>query len=88
MKHVFHLYVIRTNKRDKLQSHLKENGISTGIHYPTALPYLKAYEYLGHLPDDFPTACKYQREILSLAMYPELSEKTILGITNLLYSFT
>ena len=87
-KHVFHLYVIRTDNRDELQNHLKENGISTGIHYPTALPYLKAYEYLGHSPDDFPTAYKYPREILSLPMYPELAEKTISGITKLLYLFS
>ena len=41
-------------KRDALQEYLKAQGISTGIHYPIALPYLKAYAYLGHTPADFP----------------------------------
>jgi len=86
-KHVFHLYVIRTKKRNELQGYLKEHGISTGIHYPIALPYQKAYEYLGHSIEDFPTALQYSYEILSLPMYPELDEKTILSITNLLDSF-
>jgi dTDP-4-amino-4,6-dideoxygalactose transaminase len=72
-KHVFHLYVIRTENRDELQSYLNENGISTGVHYPTALPYLKAYEYLGHVPEDFPVAYEYSRKILSLPIYPELN---------------
>ena len=46
--HVYHLYVIRTDKRDSLQEHLTTCGISSGIHYPTALPFLSAYKYLGH----------------------------------------
>ena len=86
-KHVFHLYVIRCESRDELQKHLKENRVSSGIHYPTALPYLKSYGYLKHVPDDFPIAYQYSREILSLPMYPELDEKTISAITNSLYSF-
>ena len=76
-KHVFHLYVIRTRKRDSLRDFLSEQGVSSGIHYPTALPFLKAYEYLGHQPGDFPVAYRYQSEILSLPMYPELSKSQI-----------
>ena len=71
-KHVFHLYVIRIDHRDELQNHLKENEISTGIHYPIALPYLKAYNYLGHTPEDFPVAYEYPNQILSIPIYPEL----------------
>ena len=81
-KHVFHLYVIRTENRDELHSHLKENGISTGLHYPTALPYLKAYDYLKHVPDDFPVAYQYSSGILSLPMYPELNKNDILYIAK------
>ena len=81
-KHVFHLYVIRTENRDELQNHLKENGISTGLHYPTALPYLKAYDYLKHVPDDFPVAYQYSSGILSLPMYPELNKNDILYIAK------
>ncbi len=77
VKHVFHLYVVRTTKRDKLQAHLEKNGIATGIHYPTALPFLKAYEYLEHKANDFPIAHNYTAEILSLPMYPELTKEMI-----------
>ena len=73
VKHVFHLYVIRTDKRNRLQKHLRANGVSTGIHYPTPLPFLKAYEYLGHKPEDFPVAFRYKDEILSLPMFAELN---------------
>ena len=88
VKHVFHLYVIRTNERDKLQNHLKENGISTGIHYPTALPYLKAYEYLGHLPSDYPVAHEYPGKILSLPMFPELESKAIQAVVDQIKAFS
>jgi len=87
VKHVFHLYVIRTNKRNKLQKYLKEHGISTGIHYPTALPFLKAYNYLGHKPDDFPVAHKYQFEIISLPMFPELTQDQIEYVVETIKAF-
>lgn len=77
VKHIFHLYVIRTKNRDELQNYLQAWGISTGIHYPTALPFLKAYGYLNHKPEDFPVAYDYQKEVLSLPMFPELSTEMI-----------
>ncbi|MBC8488137.1 MAG: DegT/DnrJ/EryC1/StrS family aminotransferase [Bacteroidetes bacterium] len=82
VKHVFHLYVIRTQQRVGLQAHLKEKDISTGIHYPAPLPFLKAYEYLGHNAVDFPVSYDYKDQILSLPMYPELSEKQIMYIVD------
>ena len=79
VKAVYHLYVVRVKKeiRDKLQNYLKENGISTGIHYPIALPNLKAYAYIENR-NDFPEATKASQEILSLPMYAEMS----VGETN------
>lgn len=79
VKAVYHLYVVRTKKelRQKLQDHLKSKGIYTGIHYPIALPNLKAYSYLKHTKNDFPESTKASEEILSLPMYPELSESQI-----------
>jgi dTDP-4-amino-4,6-dideoxygalactose transaminase len=71
--HTFHLYVIRAKNRDVLASYLKERDIETAIHYPTALPNLKAYAYLGHDADDFPVATDFQSQILSLPIYPELT---------------
>ena len=86
-KHVYHLYVIRIKERDKLQKHLKEKGISTGVHYPIALPNLSAYKYLGHKPSDFPIASQYQDEILSLPMYPEIGADQIRYIADCIGSF-
>lgn len=85
--HIFHLYVIRTIKRDELQRYLELQGIETAIHYPTALPFMKVYEYLGHKQQDFPVAYQYQNEILSLPMYPELSPEQIAYIVKCIGDF-
>jgi len=76
--HVFHLYVIRVEEgRDELKDLLESRGISTSIHYPTALPFLKAYEHHDYSPSDFSLAYDYQDKILSLPMYPELTIEMI-----------
>lgn len=87
VSHIFHLYVIRTPKRDELKLHLKSKGIDTEIHYPTALPLLPAYRYLGHKPADFPVAARYQSEILSLPMYPELAPEQIEYVVKIIKEF-
>ncbi len=89
VKAVYHLYVVRVNKdsRQKLQDNLKSNGISTGIHYPIALPNLKSYAYLNHSENDFPKASKASQEILSLPMFPELEESQISYITEKIREF-
>ena len=76
---VYHLYVVRVPscRRGALQEQLKANGISTGIHYPIALPYLNAYRHLGHTEADFPEAFLASGEILSLPMYAELTEAQV-----------
>jgi len=65
-KAVYHLYVIRTKKRDELQKYLTENGIGTGLHYPIPLHLQKAYTRLGYTEGDFPISEKVAPEILSL----------------------
>jgi dTDP-4-amino-4,6-dideoxygalactose transaminase len=85
--HIFHLYVIRTNKRDDLKKYLKRHGIETAIHYPVALPFLEAYKYLHHTLKDFPVAHKYQSEILSLPMFPELSVHQINYVVGYIKKF-
>jgi len=85
--HIFHLYVIRAKKRDELMSYLGTRGVSTGIHYPTALPFLTAYKHLGHTPSDFPVAYRCQSEILSLPMFPELSPEQIEWVTKSIKEF-
>lgn len=75
--HVYHLYVVRTAQRDALRGYLSSKGVQTGIHYPTALPLLKAYKQLGHSAADFPVASRNQAEILSLPIFPELPPDAI-----------
>ena len=72
-EHVYHLYVIRTSRRDALKKHLADDGIATSLNYPKALPFYPAYAYLGHRPSDFPVAHANQSRILSLPMYPEMT---------------
>lgn len=75
--HVYHLYVVRTAHRDALRDFLNSKGVQTGIHYPSALPLLEAYAYLGHCAADFPVASRNQEEILSLPIFPELSPEAL-----------
>jgi dTDP-4-amino-4,6-dideoxygalactose transaminase len=86
-KHTYHLYVILAQKRDLLMQYLKEKGIETAIHYPVALPNLPAYKYLGCKPEDYSVATKLQGEILSLPMYPELTEDNIKNIADTIQLF-
>jgi dTDP-4-amino-4,6-dideoxygalactose transaminase len=81
---VYHLYVVRVQKelRQKLQDHLQAKGVSTGIHYPIALPNLKAYAYLNHAGNDFPESTRASQEIVSLPMFPELNEPQIKYISD------
>ena len=76
-RHVFHLFVIRSDKRNELMAFLKEKNIATAIQYPTALPFLDAYARFHHTEDDFPIAAEYQKQILSLPMFPELTNEEI-----------
>jgi len=85
--HVFHLYVIRSKERDRLKKFLVDNGISCGIHYPIALPNLRAYSYLNHKPGDFPVSSELQDEILSLPMFPELTEEQIEYVADMIKEF-
>lgn len=86
-KHSFHLYVIRCRQRNMLKEYLEGKGIETLIHYPTPLPFLPAYQYLGLNESDFPVAARLQQEILSLPMYPELREEMIGYIAVQIKSF-
>jgi dTDP-4-amino-4,6-dideoxygalactose transaminase len=74
-RHVFHLYVIRVKRRNELMQFLKANGIETSVHYPVPLPLMPCYKNFGYTPSDFPKAADVASEILSLPMYPELSDE-------------
>lgn len=75
--HVWHLYVIRAQRRDELKAFLAKRDIETAVHYPTALPLLPAYEYLGYQAEQLPRAAANQATILSLPMFPEMTDAMI-----------
>lgn len=72
-RHVFHVYAIATEHRDRLQAALSAAGIGTGIHYPVPVHLQKAYAGLGRGHDDLPITEKLASELLSLPIYPELA---------------
>lgn len=86
-KHVYHLYVIRTRERDKLAEHLKNKEIDTGMHYPIPLHLQEAYSFLWHKAGDFPAAEQAAKEILSLPMFPELTEEQIRYVADAIKEF-
>ena len=73
--HIFHQYTIRTKNRDQLKKYLEKNGIPTMIYYPLPLHLQPAFKYLKYKKGDFPEAEKTAKEVLSLPIYPELSQK-------------
>jgi dTDP-4-amino-4,6-dideoxygalactose transaminase len=85
--HVYHLYVIRTDKRDSLRKYLTEAGISTVLNYAKALPFYPAYAYLRHTLEDFPVAYANQRRILSLPIYPEMEDEMIAYVIGCIAKF-
>jgi dTDP-4-amino-4,6-dideoxygalactose transaminase len=86
-KHSYHLYVIRAERRNELMEFLKEKGIETAIHYPTPLPFLKAYEGFGFSANDFPISHSYSTQILSLPIFPELQMDEISFVANSIKEF-
>lgn len=82
--HVYHLYVIRSPKRDELLKHLKEKGISTLIHYPVPVHQQPAYVGLG---GRLPQTERVAKEILSLPMYPELTKDQIYSVIDAVLEF-
>ncbi len=86
-KHVYHLFVIRTARRDELMEYLKGNEIYTGIHYPIPCHLQKAYGFLNYRKGNFPVSERYADEILSLPMYAELREPEIIYVSEKIREF-
>ena len=85
--HVYHLFVVRTERRDALKKHLADVGICTVLNYPKALPFYPAYAYLGHKPQDFPVSYANQSRILSLPIYPEMTDEMIAYVATAVKDF-
>jgi len=86
-KHVYHLYVIKSDNRDGLQKMLALNGISTGIHYPVPIHLQGAYSHLGYKKGDFAVSEGCANTILSLPMFPRLTKAEIRVVINLFCSW-
>jgi dTDP-4-amino-4,6-dideoxygalactose transaminase len=84
---VYHLYVIRTRKRDELLKHLKQHDIEAGIHYPVPLHLQPVYKSLGYSRGAFPETERAASEILSLPLYPELTHSQIERVVDTMREF-
>lgn len=84
-EHVWHLFVIRTAKRDLLQKYLLENDIQTLIHYPIPPHKQKAYKYYNHL--SFPITEKIHEEVLSLPISPVMKQEEVDKIIQVINKF-
>jgi dTDP-4-amino-4,6-dideoxygalactose transaminase len=76
-EHVWHLYVVRSGRRDQIRGTLAEHDIETGLHYPLPLPLQPALERLGQAGEEFPATERWASELLSLPMFPELEPDEI-----------
>jgi dTDP-4-amino-4,6-dideoxygalactose transaminase len=81
-RHVYHVYTIRSNERDNLQTTLAKEGIQTGIHYPVPVHLQPAYADLGYGPGAFPQAEAAAKQVLSLPLYPELSPQAVVQVAE------
>ena len=83
----WHLYTVRSSRRDELKKFLDENKIGNAVHYPMPLHLQKVYANLGYKAGDFPVAEKASREVLSLPMFPELTDAQIQRVADVVKDF-
>jgi len=76
-RHVYHVYVVRADDRDRLRDVLGRQGIQTGIHYPIPIHLQPAHADLGYHAGDFPVAEQIAREVLSLPIFPEMTRDQV-----------
>jgi dTDP-4-amino-4,6-dideoxygalactose transaminase len=83
-EHVFHLFVIQVDDRDRVAKELLERGISTVVHYPIPFHLQGGYKKLGYSEGDFPVTERLAKRILSLPIYPEITEEQIAYVSDTL----
>ena len=87
VRHVYHLYVVRSNRRDALLEHLQTNGIGAGIHYPIPLHRQPAYLDLGYGDVSLPHTEAAAGQVLSLPVYPEITENQLRFVADTVAGF-
>ncbi len=85
---VFHLYVIQVEERDEILKALNESGIGAGIHYPVPIHLQKCHQDLGYAPGDFPVSEGMARRVISLPLFPELSDEQAQRVSDRLKAMT
>jgi len=75
--HTYHQFTIRAPMRDQLQAHLRERGIASRVYYPMTVPEQPCFAYLGYATGAFPVSERLTREVLSLPIYPGLTEEQV-----------
>jgi dTDP-4-amino-4,6-dideoxygalactose transaminase len=86
--HVWHLYVVQVDDRDRVLDELNRDGVAAGIHYPTPIHLQPAFAHLGYGPGDFPVAERLARRILSLPMFPGITDEQIRAVVHALVRAT
>jgi dTDP-4-amino-4,6-dideoxygalactose transaminase len=86
-QHIYHMYVVQAPRRDELQTWLKAHGIGTGIHYPVPIHLQNSMKNLGGKKGDFPVTEKIVNQIISLPLYPELSDEAIKTVAASIHEF-
>jgi dTDP-4-amino-4,6-dideoxygalactose transaminase len=76
-EHVFHLYVVQIDERDRVRERLNKGGIGAGVHYPVPVHEQPAFRDLGYAPDDLPHSSRVAQRVLSLPIYPEITQAQI-----------
>ena len=84
---VWHLYVVRTPRRDKLAAFLRDHGVATGLHYPEPPHLSAAYAHLGYGRGSFPVAERLAAEALSLPMFPGIREDQLETVVEMVTAF-
>jgi len=85
--HVFHQYVIRSQRRDELRAFLKSREIATEVYYPIPLHLQPVFSYLGYKEGDLPEAERASKEVLALPMFPELTQEEIKRVVDTIAEF-
>lgn len=85
--HVYHVFVIATNQREQLIHHLKSKAIDTARHYTYLLPFTKNYAYQNNRQMDFPNAIDQSNKLLSLPIYPEMTDEQVYFVCESIRSF-
>ena len=86
-KSVYHLFVVMVEERDKLAEYLFKKGIITGIHYPIPIHLVPSFSFLGYKKGDFPVSEEASQKVLSLPLYPEMTESQVRSVAKAIKSF-